>query len=79
MKQHHQEAFPNIKAVTRVINGNLDFQEKQIDKETQEEIDRIILRMEQAQKHRNDEEKRLAEDEVAHKQHKIVRKEYYDQ
>lgn len=35
--------------------------------------------MEQAQRVRNDEEKRLAEDEVANKQHKIVRKDYYDQ
>jgi predicted protein tyrosine phosphatase len=25
VKQHHQEAFPNIKTVTRVINNNLEF------------------------------------------------------
>jgi hypothetical protein len=78
IQQHHQEAFPNIKAVTRVVNNNLEFQERQIDRETQEEIDRILLRMEQAEKHRLDEERRFSEDEVAYKQHKIIRKEYYD-
>jgi hypothetical protein len=38
--------------VTRVVNNNLEFQERQIDRETQEEIDRILLRIEQAEKHR---------------------------
>ena len=35
--------------------------------------------MEQSERQRNDEERRFSEDEVAYKQHKIIRKEYYDQ
>lgn len=35
--------------------------------------------MELAEKHRIEEDKRFAEDESAHKQHLIVRKDYYDQ
>jgi hypothetical protein len=35
--------------------------------------------MELAERHRVDEEKRFVEDESAHRQHLIVRKDYYDQ
>lgn len=62
IKNSHHLAHPNIKVVTKIIRDNQEFQDKQMDRETQDAIQQIMLRRKADEQQRILDEKKYSQD-----------------
>lgn len=73
VKNAHKPAVPNVRAVQRVINDNLDFQERVKDKETEEALKHRMNADAEAERRRMDDAKRRQAEEDARRKADMLR------